>query len=141
MAETTRGNILENMRSIIEALSRVVKAEVDSTTALHTVEPTNIPFVNITSSAAYDQVTSGLGDQEVWQLKVDVDIITLSGNVENIRGDIKEAISADNERGSNAMNTVYKTDSSIIDVVIPAGAQSIRMIYEITYKTSEGKKT
>lgn len=141
MAETKRGNINENLRSVIQDLASIIKAEVNSTRALHAVEPTNLPYVNITpTDGEYIQEQSGVGSVEVWHHKVTVTIITKDGNIEDLRGDIKEVIALDITRGGHAENTIYTGDKIVIDADIPAGIQAMEMEITCVYITEGGKK-
>ena len=140
MASTKKGNILEFIRSTIQNLASVTTCEVNSTRALHTVAPDNMPFVNITSFAKYNAQESGTGSVEMWDLSITISIISTDGNAEDIRGDIKEAISVDLTQDGNATDTTPDSYLDIIDVSIPAGAQGVDMDFLVKYFVEEGKK-
>ncbi len=141
MANTKRGNIQENIKSIIQGLSSIQAAEIHSTRALHVVEPSNMPYVNIITEGEYSAADSGLGTaRENWKLTTTITILTKDGDIEDLRGDIKEALQADKTRGGHAINTVYERDRVTFDFDIPSGTQLIEMIFTITYILTEGTK-
>jgi hypothetical protein len=140
MASTKRGKILENLRSVIEGLSSVTKCEVNSSRALHDIDSSVLPYVNLVSSATLNPGKTGVGSYERWDLEVSVWVITLDDNVEDIRGDIKEVIALDKKRGGHASDTTYESDENNPELDIPAGAQSLTINITIKYHVEGGKK-
>jgi len=138
MANTTRQNILANIQSVLETISRI-KSVVAGRMVMpdFNINPMPIAFVFSGDEKDFtDQV--GVINYESWLWEVVIMVWTQDEDIEDYVGLIHNAMALDETRGGNALECKRKAALGSYAVDPSGSIEGIELIFEIQYRHTYG---